>query len=227
MLRTVKGYGHLAEHCGQSVFEALVRVPADAIRFLLCNFPELRSLMRDGYYKVAVGKFDLQLADHPEQLHYPMAADDVVKVIPVVSGAGGRGVGQFLLGAALITAAILAPGAGMVGLGFAKTGVAASGAVGVVAPGFAAASGLAAAAGNIGLALAIGGIAQMITPVPQQPEAPGEGQGGFAFSGAINTSQEGIPVPVVYGEMIVGSVVLSTRLITNKIDDTTETGGGI
>jgi predicted phage tail protein len=42
-----------------------------------------------------------------------------------------------------------------------------------------------------------------------------------------NTSQEGIPVPVVYGEMIVGSVVLSTRLITNKIDDTTETGGGI
>ena len=102
MLRTVKVYGHLAEHCGQSVFEALVRVPADAIKFLLCNFPELRSLMRDGYYKVAVGKFDLQLADHPEQLHYPMAADDVVKVIPVVSGAGGRGLGQILLGAALI-----------------------------------------------------------------------------------------------------------------------------
>ena len=63
----------------------------------------------------------------------------------------------------------------------------------------------------------------MITPVPQQ-EIPGEGQGGFGFSGMQNTSQEGIPVPVVYGEMIVGSVVLSTRLITNKIDDTTETG---
>ena len=90
MLRTVKVYGHLAEHCGQSVFEALVRVPADAIKFLLCNFPELRSLMRDGYYKVAVGKFDLQLADQPQQLHYPLAADDVVKIIPVVSGAGGR-----------------------------------------------------------------------------------------------------------------------------------------
>ena len=216
MLRTVKVYGHLAEHCGQSVFEALVRVPADAIKFLLCNFPELRGLMRDGYYKVAVGKYDLQLADHPEQLHYPMAADDVVKVIPVVSGAGGRGVGAILVGAALIGVAIASGGAGFAlgakGIGFVGAG--------------ATPSVLAAAAGNIGLALTLGGIATMITPVPQLPEAPGEGQGGFAFSGAINTSQEGIPVPVVYGEMIVGSVVLSTRLITNKIDDTTETGGG-
>ena len=214
MLRTVKVYGHLAEHCGQSVFEALVRVPADAIKFLLCNFPELRSLMRDGYYKVAVGKFDLQLADHPEQLHFPLAETDVVKVIPVVSGAGGRGVGQFLLGAALITAAVLAPGAGMVGLGFAKTGVATSM---LAAPGFAAASAAAVVAGNVGLALALGGIAQMITPVPKQPELGGEGQGGFAFSGPQNTSQEGIPVPVVYGEMIVGSVVLSTKLVADLV----------
>ena len=211
MLRTVKVYGHLAEHCGQSVFEALVRVPADAIKFLLCNFPELRSLMRDGYYKVAVGKFDLQLADHPEQLHYPMAADDVVKVIPVVSGAGGRGIGAILVGAALIGVAIASGGAGLAlnstqGVGF----------VGISSAG-ASANALAAAAGNIGLALTLGGIATMITPVPKPPEAPGEGQGGFAFSGLQNTSQEGIPVPVVYGEMIVGSVVLSTKLVADLV----------
>ena len=204
MLRTVKVYGHLAEHCGQSVFEALVRVPADAIKFLLCNFPELRSLMRDGYYKVAVGKFDLQLADHPEQLHYPMGADEVVKVIPVVSGAGGRGIGSILLGAALIGTALLTGGAtlGLGGFTAAGTGL-----------GFTAT----AAAGNLGLALTLGGIAQMITPVPKPPEIGGEGQGGFAFSGLQNTSQEGIPVPVVYGEMIVGSVVLSTKLVADLV----------
>ena len=204
MLRTVKVYGHLAEHCGQRVFEALVRVPADAIKFLLCNFPELRSLMRDGYYKVAVGKFDLQLADHPEQLHYPMGADEVVKVIPVVSGAGGRGIGSILLGAALIGTALLTGGAtlGLGGFTAAGTGL-----------GFTAA----AAAGNLGLALTLGGIAQMITPVPKPPELGGEGQGGFAFSGLENTSQEGIPVPVVYGEMIVGSVVLSTKLVADLV----------
>ena len=208
MLRTVKVYGHLAEHCGQSVFEALVRVPADAIKFLLCNFPELRSLMRDGYYKVAVGKFDLQLADQPQQLHYPLAADDVVKVIPVVSGAGGRGIGSILLGAALITAAVvLAPVAGGAG--------AAKGFLGATGTGFLGAT-ASVAAGNLGLALTLGGIATMLTPVPKQPDfGEADPSGGFAFSGLQNVSQEGIPVPVVYGEMIVGSVVLSTGLVAD------------
>ena len=206
MLRTVKVYGHLAEHCGQSVFEALVRVPADAIKFLLCNFPELRSLMRDGYYKVAVGKYDLQLADHPEQLHYPMAADDVVKVIPVVSGAGGRGLGPILLGAALITASVLVPGTGVGGTSF----------LGGITKGATFGAKLAVAAGNLGLALTLQGIATMITPVPKQPDfGEADPSGGFAFSGLQNVSQEGIPVPVVYGEMIVGSVVLSTGLIAD------------
>jgi predicted phage tail protein len=109
------------------------------------------------------------------------------------------------------------PGSGVAGTSF----------LGSAGAGASLGANLAVAAGNLGLALSLGGIATMITPVPQQPEAPGEGQGGFAFSGAINTSQEGIPVPVVYGEMIVGSVVLSTRLITNKIDDTSETKGGV
>ena len=209
MLRTVKVYGHLAEHCGQSVFEALVRVPADAIKFLLCNFPELRGLMRDGYYKVAVGKFDLQLADHPEQLHYPMAADDVVKVIPVVSGAGGRGgLGQILAGAALIAAAVVFAPAAAAGGGFLTAGAAGTtmGALGTAT----------VVAGNLGLALTLGGIAQMITPVPKQPDfGEADPSGGFAFSGLQNVSQEGIPVPVVYGEMIVGSVVLSTGLVAD------------
>ncbi len=204
MLRTVKVYGHLAEHCGQSVFKALVRVPADAIKFLLCNFPELRSLMRDGYYKVAVGKYDLQLADQPDQLHYPLAADDVVKVIPVVSGAGGRGLGAALLGAALIATAVVTGGST---LAFGITG-------------FSSGVGVAAAVGNVGLALTLGGIATMLTPVPDQPDFDqGEqGRGGFAFSGLQNVSQEGIPVPVVYGEVIVGSVVLSTGLKANLED---------
>ena len=163
--------------------------------------------MRDGYYKVAVGKFDLQLADHPEQLHYPVAEDDVVKVIPVVTGAGGRGLGQVLLGAALVATAIAIPGsAGFTAAGFSAT------AAGTATAG----AGFVAAVGNLGLALTLGGIAQMITPVPKQSDfGEADPSGGFAFSGLQNVSQEGIPVPVVYGEMIVGSVVLSTGLIAD------------
>ena len=39
------------------VFEAVARTPAEAIRFLLCNFPELRSIMGAGHYTVAVGTY--------------------------------------------------------------------------------------------------------------------------------------------------------------------------
>lgn len=212
MLRTVKVYGHLAEHCGQSVFEALVRTPAEAIRFLLCNFPELRGLMRDGYYKVAASDLELELTDHPEQLHYPLGTNDVVRVIPVITGAGG-GAGKMLLGAALIGLAIAAPGAGFVGLGFAKTGVATSL---LAAPAFAAASAAAVIAGNVGIALVLGGVADLITPVPKAPDMDNDPRENFNFSGIQNVSREGVPVPIVYGEMVVGSVVISAGLNTEE-----------
>lgn len=209
MLSKVKVYGHLAEHLGQSTFEAIVRVPADAIKFLLCNFPELRSLMRDGYYKVTVGAYDLQLADQPEQLHYPLAASDVVKVIPVVTGAEGddfRGFGYILAGAALIGAAF--------------TGGATLGLAGFSAAGTGAAATLAAAAGNIGLALVLGGTADLLSPTPETPSLDGDPRSdpnNFAFSGVQNTAREGVPVPIAYGEVIVGSVVISAGLNVEEI----------
>lgn len=213
MLRTVKVYGHLAEHCGQSVFEAMVRVPADAIKFLLCNFPELRSLMRDGYYKVAVGPHDLQLADCPEQLGYPLAVDDVVQVIPVVSGAGGGGLGKILVGAALIGLAIAAPGVGFLGGGAAGFGVV-SGATGFAA-------GAAAVAGNIGLGLALTGVAQMISPQPPSlPEIendPRNPANNFGFSGIQQTAREGSTIPIVYGETVVGSIIISQGLNVDEV----------
>lgn len=212
MLSKVKVYGHLAEHLGQSTFEALIRTPAEAVRFLICNFPELRGLMRDGYYKVAVGRHDLQLADCPEQLHYPVGSSEVVSIIPVVTGAGGdrRGLGSILLGAALIGTAIVSAGAGFAlgakGIGFVAAG--------------AAPSALAAAAGNIGLALVLGGTASLLSPTPELPDFDGDPRNdpnNFSFSGVQNTAREGVPVPVAYGEVIVGSVVISAGLNVEEI----------
>jgi predicted phage tail protein len=210
MLRTVKVYGHLAEHCGQSVFEAMVRVPADAIKFLLCNFPELRGLMRDGYYKVAVGPHDLQLADCPEQLGYPLAVDDVVQVIPVVSGAGGRGVGVALLGAVLIGTAIVTGGTS---LAFGASGFG-------LASGVTATTGLtlAAAAGNIGVGLALYGVSQMISPQPPAPpEFDNDPRNNYGFSGIQQTEREGSTIPVVYGETLVGSIIISQGLNVDEV----------
>ena len=213
MLRTVKVYGHLAEHCGQSVFEAMVRVPADAIKFLLCNFPELRGLMRDGYYKVAVGPHDLQLADCPEQIGYPLAVDDVVQVIPVVSGAGG-GFGKVLAGAALIGIAIASAGTGLFAGGAAGFGLTSGGT-------FAAASfgtKLAVIAGNVGLGLTLSGVSQMISPQPPAPpEFDNDPRNNYGFSGIQQTAREGSTIPVVYGETLVGSIIISQGLNVDEV----------
>ena len=96
MLRTVKVYGHLAEHCGQSVFEGIgtCACRCDQV-FAVRNFPDLRLLNAVNIDKVAVGQHDLQLADASRAAGYPMGADDVVKIMPE-SGAGGRrGLGHF------------------------------------------------------------------------------------------------------------------------------------
>lgn len=209
MLRTVKVYGHLAEHCGQSVFEAMVRVPADAIKFLLCNFPELRGLMRDGYYKVAVGPHDLQLADCPEQLGYPLAVNDVVQVVPVVSGAGG-GVGKVLAGAALIGLAIAFAPAAAAGGGFLTAGAAGTtmGALGTAT----------VVAGQVGLSLALSGVAQMISPQPPAPpEFDNDPRNNYGFSGIQQTAREGSTIPVVYGETLVGSIIISQGLNVDEV----------
>jgi predicted phage tail protein len=192
----------------------MVRVPADAIKFLLCNFPELRSLMRDGYYKVAVGPHDLQLADCPEQLGYPLAVDDVVQVIPVVSGAGGRGVGAILAGAALIGIAVATSGAGLfaggsVGFGFTGAGGAAAASFGTK---------LAVAAGNIGLGLTLTGVAQMISPQPPAPpEFDNDPRNNYGFSGVQQSAREGSTIPVVYGETLVGSIIISQGLNVDEV----------
>mgnify|MGYP003125752331 FL=1 len=213
MLRTVKVYGHLAEHCGQSVFEAMVRVPADAIKFLLCNFPELRGLMRDGYYKVAVGPHDLQLADCPEQIGYPLAVDDVVQVIPVVSGAGGGGVGKILAGAALIGLSLALPGGGMFG-------GTVFGVLGGPTASAAALTTVATVASQVGAALVLGGVAQIISPQPPSlPEFDNDPRraNNFGFSGIQQTAREGSTIPVVYGETLVGSIIISQGLNVDEV----------
>ena len=128
-----------------------------------------------------------------------------------MSGAGG-GAGKILLGAALIAVAIAAPGVGLFGGGAAGFGVVA-GATGTAAT-------LAAAGGTIGLALVLGGTAQLLSPTPQVPDFDGDPRNNadnFSFSGVQNVSREGVPVPVAYGEVITGSVVISAGLNVEEI----------
>jgi predicted phage tail protein len=198
MLRKIRVYGRLAKFLGQRVFEADVASAAEAVRFLVVNFPQLEKHMADQHYRVSVGSYDLTL----DELHDP-AGQQEIKLVPVLAGAGGN-VGKILIGAALIVGAFFTGGA-TIGL----LGLAAPVAVSTVLAG-------------IGVSLVLGGVAGLLTPTPQI-NIPGTSQDNndprksYSFSGIQNTSRQGTPVPIVYGETLVGSVVISAGIDTVQV----------
>lgn len=63
---------------------------------------------------------------------------------------------------------------------------------------------------QIGYAMMIGGASQMLfAPAPQSGPNNTKNQPSYAFSGPVNTTAQGNPVPVCYGRMLVGSQVIS------------------
>ena len=205
MMKTIKVYGKLAKFLGRRVFKADVSSAAEAVRFLVANYPKLHSHMREQYYRVKVGTHSLT----GEELHHPTGTQ-VIRIAPVLAGAGGNsGLGQILIGAALIGLSFV-PFLGA-GTAFAGMGAAFSGA----AAGFGS-----TALFSIGASLVLGGVAQLISPVPAIPTGKDSEQDPrktYSFSGIQQTSRQGVPVPVVYGETIVGSVVISAGIDTEKV----------
>tara|TARA_R100001224_G_scaffold109895_1_gene87876 strand:+ start:456 stop:1049 length:594 start_codon:yes stop_codon:yes gene_type:complete len=195
MFRKIKLYGKLAEYVGHKEFDVKVASVSQAVSFLINNFPDLETYMNPKYYQVKVGNYALS----EKELGYPIGQEDI-HFVPVISGAGGRGIGQILLGAALIGFAF-AGGAGFFGAAFSKN------------------AGLFAFTKKVGFALAIGGAAQLLFPVPepQKFESEEDPKLSFNFSGVQNTSRAGTPVPIVYGEIITGSVVISAAIDTNQV----------
>ena len=204
MLRKVKLYGELAKFVGHKEFEVKVDSIGRAVSFLINNFPGIEKYMSPKYYQVKVGNYEIG----EDELHYPIGQKEDIHFIPVISGAG-RGVGKVLLGVALIGIAIAAPGAGFLAqgsLGFGST---------AVGGGFS----LAATLGNIGIGLTLMGVSEMLTPLPPKRDFNSEEDPrlSYNFSGTQNTSRAGTPVPICYGEIITGSVVISGSIDTQQI----------
>ena len=206
MLRKIKLYGQIAKFIGQRVIEADVATAAEAVRMLVANFPGLEKHMADQHYRVTVGTYDLTL----DEIHDPAGQQDIM-IAPVVAGAGG-GFGKILAGIALIAGAIiLGPlSGGFLGLGLGLSG----GGLGII-------GGTAAVLlGGIGATLVLGGVAQLISPVPKVPQGAGsdnDPRKTFNFSGIQQTSRQGVPVPCVYGLTLVGSVVISAGVDTVQV----------
>ena len=70
----------------------------------------------------------------------------------------------------------------------------------------------------VGASLVLQGVATMLTPVPEVSEREQDPRLSFNFSGIQNTSRAGVAVPVIYGEVLTGSVVISAGIETAQVE---------
>jgi predicted phage tail protein len=183
MLRKIKLYGRLAKFIGKRVLRAEVASTAEAVRFLLANWPELERHMRDQHYRVSVGDYELS----EDELGHPVGQQEI-KFVPVVTGAGATG--RIIAGIALVAVGLFVPGIGALGVQLLV---------------------------GVGASLVLGGVAELLTPTPKVPQGPDtqdDPRKSYSFSSIQNTSRQGTPVLICYGEIYVGSVVISGGIDT-------------
>ena len=202
MLRKIKLYGELAKFVGHKEFEVKADTLAHAVSFLINNFEGVEKYMSPKHYQVKVGNY----AVDESELSHPIGQEDI-HFIPVIAGAG-RGLGKILLGAALIGFVFLSGGASFSlksGLTFKE---------GLLGSAF-----LNKSIAYVGGYLLLSGVSEMVFPVPKPPDFESEENPrlSFSFGGTQQTGRAGTPVPLVYGEIFTGSVVISGSIDTEQV----------
>lgn len=217
MLKKVKLYGELGDKFGRE-WNLDINSASEAIRALDVNNKDFRPYMMNSEkngiaYKVVVGKSYLEEKD---ELYHPSGRQEI-KIIPVVLGAKKSGLGMIILGAVLIMAPIFAPS--LFGGGLTSASLAADVAAGQVA-GYTTMTGItytgwagtiAGAMTKIGVSLVLNGVASLLAPTPKTTERP-EDHPNYAFDGPVNTTRQGIPVPICYGQLIIGGAIISSGI---------------
>ena len=195
-LRTIRLYGYLGAQFGR-VHRLAVASCAEAVQALCVLLPGFeRELMtskdRGVGYACFLGRRNLaddQLCD--------LAGQEDIRIAPVVQGAKRGGLFTLILGAALFFAAPLLVNpatAGLLGEGGAMvfgTGV-----------------------GSMGKLLMLSGVTQLLSPQQKglsTADGPDNGA-SYNFNGPVNTSAQGNPVPLLYGELIIGSAAISAGI---------------
>ncbi|MCW2242272.1 tail assembly protein [Azospirillum canadense] len=207
-MTTIVLHGRLRREFG-GPFVLQVCSAAEAARMLIAQVPGFRAALREGYYRIVygpkaavkrgrtmggyeIGESDLTLRTGAEAIHF----------VPVAAGAG-RGAGKTILGAVIavvaVVAAVYTGGASLSALGgsIAGTGIT----YGSVA--------------LFGISMMVGGISQMLSPMPKAPNATETDKtNSYLLGGQLNIYEQGGPVPLVYGRYRVGTTLVSAGLDT-------------
>ena len=202
MLRKIKVYGPLAKFLGRKEMEADCNSVAEAVQFLVSNWPDVEVHMAKQYYKV---QFNNTVIGEDEVQN--MSGGDI-QITPVV---GGAKLWKIILGVALIA------------VSFGVGGFIAAGST--MAGGFAAASVAAKAAFAVGAGLIASSIADMFAP--PMPDIDNDPTRAFSFQGIQNSGRAGVPIPILFGELYTGSVVVNQGLDTTGPHEMAVASGGI
>ena len=123
--------------------------------------------------------------------------DIIVTEVPSGSKTGGTK----LIGALILTASLLVDQTGTLGQILSTT------IVGDLT--------VATVVGSLAVSLGLQGTAQLLAPGPEVDAA--EENKGYLFSGAVNNVVQGMPVPLAYGELVVGGAPISVNYDTKPI----------
>jgi len=195
-LKKIKVYGKLRKFLGKSYFMAAVKSPQQAMSFLIANFEGVQKHMNDQIYKVKMGGRVIT------EEYLSMTGQGDIQIIPIAIGSG--------------------PIAAVVGAVFGGAAAAAT-AVASVAGAVLTSSIVGTALTTIGTSLVIGGITDLLSPqnpvrdVSSVSDIDPSIRGSYSFSGIQNVSNSGVPIPIIYGAVFSGSIIISSGTDTTQV----------
>lgn len=188
MLRKIYLHGKIGRKYGRMV-ELDVNTTAEAVRALAANFPEIMKDLRDGSWHVIRGDVKTGMDLGEEHITDFQLGSAELHFMPVVAGSKRQGLLKIILGVVLVGAA------------FAMSG-------GALATPIAGGMLGGATYGNmamLGAALALAGVSQLLAPEEKEEKD----ESSFTMSGPGNAYEQGSPIPLVYGMVITGGVMIS------------------
>ncbi|EPI2106528.1 tail assembly protein [Providencia sp. PROV188] len=195
-LKTIRLYGVLGTQFGRE-HRLAIDSPREAIKALSVLYDGFEQFLANAHLRgleFAVFKGQRNITE--DELH--LDTSEEIRIAPVIKGSKRGGFFQTILGVALIGAAAFLSG----GLSVA----------------FTAAGTWGGALALSGAAMAIGGLVQMLSPQPQglSMRQDADNKPSYAFGGAVNTTAQGNPVPLLYGldRREVGGAIISAGIYT-------------
>ena len=201
----VRFYGSLKQF--GSEFNLDCKTPAEVVHALTSQIPKLRQFIQQGLFTVRVGREYLDNRYLEQGLSQNLKEDATVHFTPVLKGSKRGGVFGVIAGTVLIAGALVL---GPLGLGVLG-------------------STSAMMIGGLGASMLLGGVAQMLTKMPTMRGVTPTGavkteinkeekKQSTSFSNLSNMAAQGKSMPLAYGLIRTGTLVISQGVETMDVE---------